>query len=161
MNVGLFGFYVWLLGVKAKVADAFVDGKTLGEIKKLWKYSFTSVWFGNKNWAYPPNFLILISEKHSSNRFAINFLYKSLSIIGLDQILHCFGNKFSIKYFIFSLHCHCNHKLSHSHGITFFRNLKHFMIDLNSKMNLLFSLVEYLFLTLISETIYIYGNSIL
>lgn len=103
VEVGLFGFYIWLLSIKPKIFDAFAQGKILGEIKKFWEYSFSAKRLCYENRADPPNRLILVSEEHCSNRLTVDFLDQRLSIIGLDQILHCLLNKVFVEDFVLGL----------------------------------------------------------
>ena len=113
MKIGLFGFSVTLFSIKAKIFYSFADSQTFSKIKKLRKNSFTPKRFGYKNRTYPPDLLILVGQEHSSNRLVINFLNESLPIIRFDQIFYCFCDKIRIKFFVFSLFGHSNHKLSH------------------------------------------------
>lgn len=103
VEVGLLGFYIWLLSIKPKIFDAFAKGEILGKIKKLWEYSFSAKWLSYKNRADPPDRLILVSEEHCSNRLTVDFLDQRLSIIGLDQILHCLLNKVFVEDFVLGL----------------------------------------------------------
>ena len=67
VHVSVFSFGIWLFSIKSNIFDSLTDGKSLCVVEKLRKNSLSSVRFGYKDRTNPPNFVILIGEKHGSN----------------------------------------------------------------------------------------------
>lgn len=125
VQICLFRLYIRFLCIKAKVFDSFAQGKALSKVKKLWKNSLAAKRFGNKNGADPPDLIILIGEKHRSNRLAVNFFDESLTVIGLDQIFHGPLNKIFIEFFVLCLFGQFDHEFGHCRCVWFLCYLHH------------------------------------